>query len=283
MTMEATGPQTPDWREEAMVFDGAGTRLPGILTRPAAPAGIGLVILPGGAQYRAGAHRQNVILARALARHGITCLRFDASGMGDATGDHPGFAAYGADLAHAMAALKAAAPGTDRVYLCGLCDGASAVTLNLAAVPAAGAILLNPWARDAQSLAATHLKTHYPQRALSPEFWRKLLTGRINPIEKAGEILGTVRRSRRAGTGDSLGDRLTAALKAVRRPVLVVLAGKDLTAAEFEGAVLDRLTPGIVTVARIEGADHTFSRAVWWQAAIDRIGAWLVDAARDAA
>ncbi len=43
-----------------------------------------VVVVAGGPQYRAGAHRQFVSLARKLAQHGYPVLRFDLRGMGEA-------------------------------------------------------------------------------------------------------------------------------------------------------------------------------------------------------
>ncbi|HEV2678773.1 MAG TPA: hypothetical protein VGV37_29870, partial [Aliidongia sp.] len=70
------------WSEEILDIPCAGHRLLGILARPRVGNGIGLVILPGGAQTRVGAHRQHVLLARSLAERGIATLRFEGRGMG---------------------------------------------------------------------------------------------------------------------------------------------------------------------------------------------------------
>ena len=60
---------------------------PGRHTDPAACAGPrGVLIVTGGPQYRAGSHRQFVLLARFLAARGMAVLRFDYRGMGDSEG-----------------------------------------------------------------------------------------------------------------------------------------------------------------------------------------------------
>ena len=278
------GPATSAWREEVLSFECDGDRLLGILTRPAVAAEIGLVIVPGGAQYRAGAHRQNVLLARALAPRRIATLRFDGRGMGDSAGTHPGFAALGPDIEAAVSALRSAVPGLDRIILCGLCDGASAIALGLPTGTADGAILLNPWARSDQTLAATQIRTYYPRRILSATFWKKLLAGRINPWTKAGQIWAALATSRRKICDDTLADQLHRALSSSDRPVLLVLAERDMTANEFESAVLHRLPerpPAQLTIVRVAGADHTFSGAAWWRVASEQIGNWLLDRMQD--
>lgn len=272
------GPAASGWREEIVRFECAGDRLLGILTRPTGPIETGLVILPGGSQYRVGAHRQNVLLARALADQRVATFRFEGRGMGDGEGAHSGFTALGPDIGAAVAALRSALPGLDRVILYGLCDAATAIALDFPTTTADGAILINPWVRSDQTLAAAHIHTHYPRQALSPAFWRKLLSGRINPWTKLREILAAFAKSRQRSPADTLADRLFAALSSFDRQVLLLLSGRDMTAAEFEGAVLARLTsppPAHLAVVRVGEADHTFSRADWWQAALGQIQGWL--------
>lgn len=270
------GPATAIWHEKALSFACDGDRLLGILTCPRDQGELGLVILPGGFQYRAGAHRQNVLLARALADQCITTLRFEGRGMGDSEGTHPGFMALGPDIVAAVSALRSAVPTLKQIVLYGLCDAATAIAMALPTGIADGAILLNPWVRSGQTLAAAQIRTHYPRQILSAAFWSKLLAGRINPWTKLRELLSTVAASRRATDTGSLVDRLHTTLSTNDRPVLLLLSGRDMTAAEFEGEVLPRLQNAPhLTVARIAGADHTFSLAIWWQSTLDHVQDWL--------
>ena len=73
--------------EVPLTFDCLGDTLIGILHKGASDASTGVLMVVGGRQYRAGAHRQFVKLARYLACHGIPVLRFDVRGMGDSEGD----------------------------------------------------------------------------------------------------------------------------------------------------------------------------------------------------
>jgi exosortase A-associated hydrolase 1 len=270
----------PGWQEEAITFECDGSHLLGILTRPREPATVGLVILPGGAQYRAGAHRQNIQLARSLAAHRIATLRFDARGMGDSNGHHPGFTDLGPDIEAAASALRAAVPDLSRLILFGLCDAASAVAIRLSGANVDGAILLNPWVRSDKSLAAARIRLHYPRQILRPEFWKALLSGRINVIWKAKEVVRTFAASRRIDSGNTLANRLYQALASDRPPVLIILAGQDITAAEFETTVLPRLPKqpsNDFALARIAAADHTFSHSAWWHSVHDHIVEWLAE------
>ena len=153
--------------EDTLTFDCVGDRLLGIVSRPAtgadadaysdtqavhsAPQELGVVIVVGGPQYRAGSHRGFVLLARHLASLGLTVLRFDVRGMGDSEGKLHDFLAVDADVDAAIAALLRHSPQLRRVALWGLCDGASAALLYLQRQPdprVAALCLLNPWVRS---------------------------------------------------------------------------------------------------------------------------------------
>lgn len=274
----------PSWREKAIVIPCAGDHLVGIVTEPANANGQAVVILPGGPQYRAGAHRQNVLLARALADKGVSVLRFDCRGMGDSSGDHPGFSQTMDDLAAAIMAIRAATKATRQTFIAGLCDGATAAALFTASAPPReaaidGLILLNPWARSERTRAAALTRAYYPRRLVAWEAWRKLLQGKLGLRTVASEFLSGFRQARSPeAAGDDLPRRLEANLSRSTCPTLIVLAGLDLTAAEFDMAVLSsprlRRQSG-VTVTRLPEADHTFTARPAWGHAVASIQDWL--------
>src|SRR6185295_1875345 len=112
--------------ERPVLFECEGERLIGIIAVPEPPARVGVLVVVGGPQYRAGAHRQFVYLSRRLAAAGIPAMRFDYRGMGDSTGAARTFEDCGPDIAAAIDALRANCPAVARVVLWGLCDAASA-------------------------------------------------------------------------------------------------------------------------------------------------------------
>ena len=72
--------------EQALSVECRGESLLGVLHLPITPRDLGVIVVVGGPQYRAGSHRQFVLLARALADAGHAVLRLDVRGMGDSTG-----------------------------------------------------------------------------------------------------------------------------------------------------------------------------------------------------
>ncbi len=156
--------------EQAISFECAGDRLTGVLHRPARAAALGVVIVVGGPQYRIGAHRQYVLLARRLCAEGIPAFRFDTRGMGDSDGAFQGFEAIDQDIAAAIDAFQAAEAGLERVVLWGLCDGASAAAFYGHQDPrVAGLILVNPWVRS----EATQAEARSCPRPSSPGAGRR--------------------------------------------------------------------------------------------------------------
>lgn len=249
-----------------------GEQLLGILHRPSASpaADVGVVVVVGGPQYRAGSHRQFVRLARALMRAGHPVLRFDVRGMGDSTGSLHDFERVSADLGAAIDALAQAAPSVSRVVLWGLCDGASAALLYLDQwrdARVAGLCLANPWVRTVDSHARTTLRHYYLRRVMQPEFWRKLVRGGV-AAHALGELGGHLRRARAQSAPAAqlpYHQRMARAFSSFGGPALLLLSEDDYTAREFVDrtrnepvwrAALDRPS---TRRAEIAAADHTFS------------------------
>lgn len=269
--------------EQALLVDCDGEPLLGILSRPlpgAPQSAIGLLIIVGGPQYRAGSHRQFVLLARRLAAAGHPCLRFDVRGMGDASGDMRSFEHTGRDIACAIDGLQRACPGLQSVVLWGLCDAASAALLYLDHhhdQRISGLALANPWVRTSQGLAKTHLKHYYRQRLADPQFWRKLLRGQV-----AGKALRGLLQNVRVALGRRppptvqgshtkpqlpYQDRMARAWRQFEGPILLLLSGRDHTAQEFleysKSSGAWRGMTGLTRVCRVDlpDHDHTFSSA----------------------
>ncbi len=259
-----------NFTEHARVFSCADEHLMGILALPDAPLDTGVVIIVGGPQYRAGSHRQFVLLSRALAVAGHAVLRFDYRGMGDSTGDLQNFETVNADIACAIDTLQAGVPGLRKVVLWGLCDGASAALLYCQAahdLRVGGLCLLNPWVRSPASLAKTQVKHYYTERLRQKEFWVKFLSGRV-----AWRAVAGLAQNLRVALGkppetaaSAFQDRMAIAWKSFAGPILLLLSGDDYTAKEFlEHARSDTLWAGALEKNSLTqhlepGADHTLS------------------------
>ncbi|MBV8502240.1 MAG: hydrolase 1, exosortase A system-associated [Paucibacter sp.] len=264
------------FRESVLPFECLGEPLLGVLSAPQeAASDLGVLVIVGGPQYRAGSHRQFTLLARALAAAGHPVLRFDYRGMGDSGGDLRSFEAVSDDIRAAIDAL--CATGVREVVLWGLCDAASAALLYCDGTTdprVRGLCLLNPWVRSEASLARTQVKHYYLQRLGQPEFWSKLLRGQV-----AGKALRDLWSNLRAIAGQAAGPRSAGVLsfqqrmaRALRRldvQALLILSGNDYTAREFlDHARVDPAWRGVLDLPMIrrvdvESADHTFSCADW--------------------
>jgi exosortase A-associated hydrolase 1 len=279
--------------EETTLFLCEGEPLVGILAKPATPADTGVVVIVGGPQYRAGSHRQFVLLSRALAAAGYAVLRFDYRGMGDSSGAQRDFESASRDVGAAIDQLQQGAPTVQRVVLWGLCDGASAALLYCNDVQdprVTGLCLLNPWVRSEASLAKTQVKHYYTQRLRQKEFWVKLLSGKVALSALSG-FAAKLRQSsgnanKRQNEVGTFQQRMAKVWHDFGGRILLILSGDDYTAKEFiEHAQTDAAWKNYqghpkFTRVDIAGVDHTFSSAFSRGKAEEATLHWLASAVR---
>jgi dienelactone hydrolase len=256
----------------------------GVLARPAVGArgDAAVALLNAGAIRRVGPSRMWVDIARRWTARGVTTLRLDVEGIGDATGDGrrytdvselyvPGFVGQ---VQVALDAL-AAESGVERFVLLGLCSGAFwGFHTALDDDRVAAAIMLNPrvlhWhprldaSRDARKLA---------ERVHTARFWRRaptylprllpLLWSALRPFDRP--VAKT--RAQIIRSFDRLRDR-------GQKATLIFCDGEPLREELEAGGLLrdDGRWPNL-TVELVPGRDHTF-RPVWMHApvheAVDR-------------
>jgi len=127
-----TSPVTPQgsFQEHVLRF-GQWNTLAGVVTEPATPAAgesapPDVLFLNSGLLHHVGPHRLHVQMARALASHGVRSLRFDVSGIGDSGLRRDRMGRDDAMVAETREAMDqlAAAHGTQRFVLFGICTGA---------------------------------------------------------------------------------------------------------------------------------------------------------------
>ena len=263
--------------------DDTEARLVGILTMPPTPGPRGVLIVTGGPQYRAGSHRQFVLLARFLAARGMAVLRFDYRGMGDSEGAPRDYRQVDADIAAALAQFFAAVPALREVVLWGLCDGATAAACHAPRDPRiSGLILLNPWVRSPAVLARATLRHYYLPRLLQAGFWRKLAGGGV----RLGESLSSLRQvaadtHHAQQPAEAPATLLFEALRRFRGKVLLILSGDDLGAREWTTLLANDRAWRELGQRRdwrqeeVPGASHTFSSAAA-RARVERLCAdWI--------
>jgi uncharacterized protein len=271
-------------REEAVVFRCGDAELVGVVhAPPAVGKDVGIVIVVGGPQYRVGSHRQFVLLARALAKSGYPCIRFDYRGMGDSDGPVRSFDAVDADIRAAADALIVTVPSIRSVVLWGLCDAASACLMYAGTdARVSGLALANPWVRTDSGLARSYLRNYYGQRLLQKSFWAKVFRGEFRPAKSLGELVGSVRDSMQAdqtATTPPFLIRMLHGIQTFGGPILLLLSERDLTAGEFRELCADnpawRAAVGRPNVTRLDlaDADHTFSA----RASLERATALTLD------
>lgn len=288
-----------NFSEQALSFCCHGAMLYGILSLPEQASSRGVLIVTGGPQYRAGSHRQFVLLARALATAGIPSIRFDYRGMGDSEGDVRSFADVDDDIRAAANQFMADVPTVREIVIFGLCDAASAALLYAYRDPrVCGLVLLNPWARTSDGLAKTYLKHYYLPRLFNRELWQKIRHGRFeygkaaysffcvlaaassNWLKKSSQARETAEINE--DHGGPLPDQMLHGLRHFGGNALFILSGNDLTANEFvsltEGSRDWRKSLASPKVAwrTLPDANHTFSRRDWRDQVVLWVKEWII-------
>jgi uncharacterized protein len=287
--------------EQAIRFPCQEDWLYGIQTLPVQAMNRGILIVVGGPQYRAGSHRQFVLLARHLATDGVPVMRFDYRGMGDSEGDSRTFETVDDDLNAAVNQFFSSVPELKEVVIFGLCDAATAALLYANRDRRiSGLVLINPWVRTEEGLARTYLKHYYSKRLLSADLWQKVLQGNFNYLGALRSLANALATSMFKKTfswffthADSqetliakhatlaLPERMHESFLSFKGRVLLILSGNDLTAQEFSdlanGSHGWRALMKSPRISRVElpGADHTFSRRDWRQKVVSSTSLWL--------
>lgn len=260
--------------EKALVFDSHGAKLVAVLHRSAGASSRGVVVVVGGPQYRVGSHRQFLLLARYLASCGLPVFRFDHSGIGDSGGDPSGFENLSDDIRAAIDCFFDQDESLTDVVVWGLCDAASAAMIYAPSdARVSGLVMLNPWVRTQSGQAKSILRHYYLKRLFSRDFWRNAISGSYKIKQSLGSFFDNIKKARIARP-DEIDDklfteRMLVGLERFKKPVLFVISGRDLTAAEFVDLsksssrwkrIFRRQS---VEVKTIDVANHTFSSEEW--------------------
>ena len=259
----------------------------GILHLPEEPVKRGLLVVTGGPTYRVGPHRTNVMLGRDLADAGIPVMRFDFRGTGDSDGELRTLKRGGPvilDISAAIDTFFERAPGLKNVVLWGLCRGAIRTLEYAGQDPrVSGIVLLNPRVDNDKIGAVASIKHYYWQRLTSLNFYKKLLSGKLDVIQSLKELGATVftalrpdqksasvseEKPRAAGSKVDyipIETLIEEGFEKFRGHYLVILGGADLEAAKFKEIIKRSPTLQLrskdpeVIIRNLAGATHTFS------------------------
>jgi len=270
--------------ELPVTFKCEGNQLCGVVHVANEPTDKGVLIIVGGPQYRVGSHRQFTLLARCLAKNGITAMRFDFTGMGDSSGDKKSFSDVSADIASAIDLFIAKKPELKHIVIWGLCDAASAALLYAHKDERVkGLILLNPWVHTEAGEARAYLRHYYIKRLFNREFLRKLWDRKFDFAEALKSLTSNI-ASAFCGTkelkvSDSYGSErrnkeswLVGMLDGASMfggKVLFILSADDMTAKEFsdlikyDSAWRQCFRKNNYETRELSNADHTFSSHEW--------------------
>ena len=298
------------WVEVPVSIDtGAGSRLFGVVCRPAGRAAPGpaVLMLNAGAVHAIGPNRLWVRLARRWAGHGVTSLRLDLSGIGDSPprrgeDDNVVYSRSAmADVAEAVDWLKRH-EGATACHVMGLCSGAyHSFKAATTGVPVASALMINPltyfWVpgtplsdlKDYEILVAGE---RYRSGLWRLQTWQRLARGELD----LRQIATTAGRAFARG----LRLRWRDAARAVGLPLADDLAGDLLRAAQDGrplrfvfatdapgctllhrqgGPVVQRLArEGRLSMEFVDGADHTFTRGPVRESLVQRLDRLMLGA-----
>lgn len=269
--------------------------LVGILCKPEKPRSIGIVIVVGGPQYRAGSHRQFTLLARAFAEAGYPTLRFDYRGMGDSDGETRAFDTIDEDIKSAVDVIHSKIPEVNQVVIWGLCDAASAGMIYAHTDPRIkGLVLANPWVRTSIGENKAIIKYYYLTRLTHLSFWRKLLSGNLHLVDSISEFIKTVckllsksikiKHTEQANGGKRelhFIEKMLLGLTQFNGQALILLSGNDLVAHEFKELISQNenwkrvINDSRILSINISEANHTFASRQFRQEIISSTLDWL--------
>ena len=237
-----------------IAFPCAGEQLIGSLDEAAGTTG--LLIVSGGNEVRAGAHRGMAMLAARLAAEATPVFRYDRRGVGDSGGVNRGFREARDDLIAAARAFRAEAPHVARLAAFGNCDAATLLALHGREAGIAKVLLANPWVVEPQDdlPPAPAIRAHYAARLRDPATWRRLLSGGIS----IGNLFRGLRRISRKTPDDPFTARALSAIAGWGADAGVILAEGDATAIAYADAAGRKgITSRTIT---IPSTSHSFAR-----------------------
>lgn len=281
---------TRPYRETPVLF-GSERSLFGILCEPTDPGGWdgpAVVMSSAGVLHRVGANRIHVLHARALARSGITSLRFDLSGVGDSArraGVMTLNEAVELDLKEALD-FVGTSRGIDSFILFGLCSAAyDGLQLAVRDRRVAGVVAIDVFA---EYRTARYVLTHYGRRILRWGSWRRAIA---RPRAALSVLAHRVRRAEPSGSDAIVGVRPSLSY-AQLDSILRTLGNRGVRSLflhtggleeeynyehQFRDCYPDHVRSGLVSHGYFPASTHTFNRQRDREALLARVTRWIAE------
>lgn len=270
--------------EEIQVsFNSGNSKLCGILhtaessgNRPA------VVFLSGWSGCRLGPHRMFVKTARRLCADGFNCLRFDFAGRGDSEGGQldSSISSMTDDATAALDFLKQRLGSTEFIIV-GICSGGKVAVSCASSDPRVKKLVL--WSAEPmgelaggtrQSRKTLSILSEYLRKLLSPDTWRRILTGQVNTrmVRKAmANCEEATPEERKAESA------ILKTFESYAGRALLIYGSNDPETCLASKGYEDLCTKSGIPhdSHRIEGANHSFYSLEWERQVIDLTASWL--------
>jgi dienelactone hydrolase len=211
-------------------------------------------------------------------------MRFDGRGAGDSEGNWETAEENYEDIRNAIDVFVSSTPGLDQIVLWGLCDSATTALLYAPTDPRiVGIVAVNP-GMDVEHATGGAYMRYYSSRLANINFWTRIATRKFDYFGAARTFLNRFATALKFPKRDtdnecvSIRERTSNFLSTANHALLVILSGEDINAYLFEAATrgwLEKLDGKRVTVYRIPGANHVFSRREWRDQLASKTVEWI--------
>lgn len=215
---------------------------------------IGLLIVTGGNEVRAGAFGGQAAIAAKIAERGYPVFRFDRRGVGDSEGVNTGFRGSGPDIRAAAEAFNEQMPHLRRIVAFGNCDAASALVL-LNDLKLCLYVIANPWifstVDEEEKLSPAAVRKRYAARLRDPRHLCRLLRGQVS----LRKLWVGIKRALSNKTASTRPNAIMSVIARLQSPIRILIGGRDRTGNAF----LEKWNTEDTRIAVHPDADHAFS------------------------
>lgn len=256
------------------------------------PSNMAVICITAGLLHHAGPHRMHVVLARELAKYGISTLRFDLSGIGDSAARTDDLVSHELPVQEINEAMHTLGKrGFTRFIFFGICSGAVRALKAAADNPkVAGLILVNipndegSFEMDSELAVQFYLK----KSMWNLNAWKNFLTGKVDYRVLFHTLLTAIKR--RLTTGNlrpaSFEDSLRASLQPYLQQgtsVISVLSDRNAQIYEMHKGAYENLQSDQYKTLVYKHSDHLLTSLDVQRDLVNELCQWSAElAASDA-